>query len=161
MLRRLCCAGLFLAVAGCAAGTESQSIAPSSSMRSDRPQVFLVKATRKDGFGALANVMAANGWRVVVSNDYQLTFETDAKGAVGFMTEMMYGVGRQNPVYRLTANGIENSDGTMLTGAMALVGQPGSPRESNTPLRGKKWNASVMSYLEAARAEAARATAQR
>ena len=146
---------------GCAAQSRSRSASPANAtaatpraqqISAKAAQVYMPGASRKRSFDVLANRLSNSGWRVASVNDYQLTFETDAKGAAGFITNMMYGSGRQ-PIYRLISSGSEDPSGTTLGADLFIISHPGTAREQVAELKGGKWTQQVQAILDAARGD--------
>lgn len=121
-----------------------------------RAEVFILNVNRKQAFDALVNHLSGSAWRVAAANDYQLTLETPVKGALGFVTQVLTGVGK-DPIYRMSVAGREVDGGSVISADLELISHPGHQRlEQVTQLKQPQWVAQVQQILDGARAEAAK-----
>ena|SRR2546426_4082067 len=105
---------------------EQEAAASQPKSPSGRPEVIVPGATKKQVMDALTLRLASSGWNVTQINDYQAIYDTDAKGAVGFLSGVVYGQATK-PLYRLTAQFLETQTGVRLIGNLELVTNPGTP----------------------------------
>jgi hypothetical protein len=126
--------------------------------QSARPTVFVEGAKKAEVRDALSHRMALAGWSVTEVNEYQVTYETAANGAVGFMTRVAYGSRGTDPVWRLVGQFIETESGVRLVANLEVVANPGTPFMQKTEMNSGKPRKQVDQILEAVRLDTEKAS---
>jgi hypothetical protein len=125
----------------------------SNGNRNERPSITIPGASKKSVIDALSGRMTAQGFRIILIEDYRAQFEKEG----GFWADMLFGSRYDSrTVWRVWFSLFDSPEGVRIFADMGAVTNPGSAFERINEIRGGKNGAAMQEVLEAVKDETAR-----